>query len=643
MAENLTSAQQSRLLSHYFLFTYLIVLLIAMDSVAFEAAYQQGWGEFSFLVAAFLSYGAIYLLPALLLTKLSYWLSNLRRKHTGKTTLVIASLVAIITSGLTLLLLYANATVFSLYGMFINGFIINLVMTPGGIQSLGGSSSSDLGFALIAAGFFALQAAVMLAVKFLYVKTTHKQILPRGIYAYTIIAFVLGNIAVHVSYAANDAFGKNTLVSLTESIPFFQHVTARHAFAKLGYKIQSGPKLEVKGRLRYPLNPLTTEKPAKPYNIIWLTSESWRADMLDPEIMPATWDFASRAKRYTYNISGGNGTRMGVFSMFTGIPGNYWFQFLKEQRGAAIIDVLKQQDYQMQLYTSARFSYPEFDKTIFSKVAPDKLHSLDDGRPGWQRDRSNVSKMLEFIDSRDPNKPFFSFMFFESPHARYFFPEESVIRRPYHDDINYATLSKTALKEDIVGIKNRYINAVHHLDSQFARIFEHLKEKQLLDNTVVILVGDHGEEFMEHGFWGHNSTFVDQQIRTPLVIWIPGQAPQVVDDMTSHMDIVPTIMPLLGITNPASDYSLGINLLSGEKRSHTYVSDWSRITYIDHQVKITQPISIQGYVGNRVTAANDEPLPVQNAAEIMKKKQDVLLHVVNDLGVFLDKKGKKAN
>lgn len=250
--------------------------------------------------------------------------------------------------------------------------------------------------------------------------------------------------------------------------------------------------------------------------------------------------------------------------------------------------------------------------------------------------------MLDFIDKHDPSKPFFSFIFFESPHARYNFPPESVIRRPYRDDINYATLSKEALRADIVPIKNRYFNAVHHLDSQFARVFDHLKEKNLLDSTIVILVGDHGEEFMEHGYWGHNSTFIDQQIRTPLVLWMLGQ-PQakVVDTMTSHMDIVPTLMPLLGVTNPISDYSIGHNLLKDNSRSCTYVSDWNHITYIDKDIKITQPINIGSYAGKTVTDGNDETLAPEAKSALIKTKQPAMLQIMQDLSHFFAKKSTK--
>lgn len=163
-------------------------------------------------------------------------------------------------------------------------------------------------------------------------------------------------LGVHLTYAANDAIGKYALTSQATSIPFFQTVSARHFFKTLGFQVKRVDNIELKGHLNYSLNPLNIKPPAKPYNIIWLTSESWRADILDPEVMPATWQFAAQANRYAKNYSGGNGTRMGVFGIFMGMPGNYWFSFIGEQRGASLIDVLQQHHYQMNLYSSAMFS-----------------------------------------------------------------------------------------------------------------------------------------------------------------------------------------------------------------------------------------------------------------------------------------------
>jgi len=633
------SPSHKQTLRLYFVLTYLLVIAIASDSLDMHAAWDAGLWPLIFLTITFLIYGFFYLLPAIIVTAIASYLANRFRKTPASVTP--AYIAAILTGGLTTLMLYANAKIFSLYGMFINGFVLNLLMTPGGVASLGGSSESDLGFALIAIGFVVLQVAVLylscvISQKSRLLDNIQRKTLMRGIYAALLLT-----VATHLIYAA-DSYSKNKLTPLVEYVPFYHPVSARHFFGMLGFKIDKNQQLSVQGKVNYPLHPLEIKTPAKPYNIIWLTSESWRADTLDAEVMPHTWQFAAQANRFTHNFSGGNGTRMGVFSMFMGIPGNYWFPFMKAHRGAAFIDVLQQQGYQMELFTSARFSYPEFDKTIFSQVPTEKLHSLDDGRMGWERDRSNVDKLLNFVDTRDPAKPFFTFMFFESPHARYHFPPEDAIKKPYRDDINYATLSKAELRDDIVPIKNRYINAVHHLDSQFGRIFDYLKEKNLLDNTIVILLGDHGEEFMEHGYWGHNSTFVDQQIMTPLVIWVPGKAAKVVSDMTSHLDIIPTIMPLLGVTNPVSDYALGFDLFSEHKRDFTYISDWSRVVYVDKDVKISQPVSIQGYAGKKISGANDEPIPADKIDSVMQSKQNAMLQTVQDLSKFLDK-GKKSN
>lgn len=633
MPEPLNIHHQKRLLAHFFLINYLLALFVTKDSVAF--AHADGLGALTFLIATFLCYGFLYLLPAILLTGLTRRLSNLRRGPQAPARAWPANAVAVAASGATLLFLYVNAKIYALYGMYVNGFIINLLVTPGGIESLGGSAASERGFMLIALGFFAAQALLLWLVRVIYARALAQRQLPRRFYRFGVTTLVTAIVGVHMHYAY-DAFAEARLGALAQSIPFFQPVTARSFFTRLGLEGSERRDLDIEGKLHYPLAPLQVTPPAKPYNVIWLVSESWRADMLDAEIMPHTWQFAQDARRYTRNYSGGNGTRMGVFSMFMGMPGNYWFPFLRERRGAAIIDVLQQQHYQMSLYTSARFSYPEFDRTIFSAVPQDALHWRESGE-GWEKDRDNVTDMLKFIDGRDPAKPFFSFMFFESPHARYYFPPESAIRTPYRDDINYATLDKEALARNIDGIKNRYINSVHHLDSQFGRVFDYLKANRLLDSTIVVLVGDHGEEFMEHGFWGHNSTFVDEQIRTPLVIRVPGRKPAVSDAMTSHMDIVPTLMPLLGVQNPAGDYAIGYDLLDDAERSHTYVSDWDRIAYIDDDIKLTQSVNIKSYSGMHMTTADDAPVTETQQQRLLQDKQPALTGLVRDMGKFLQR------
>lgn len=90
-----------------------------------------------------------------------------------------------------------------------------------------------------------------------------------------------------------------------------------------------------------------------------------------------------------------------------------------------------------------------------------------------------------------------------------------------------------------------------------------MEEKGLLDNTVVILTGDHGQEFNENkkNFWGHNGNFSSSQIAVPLICHFPGRKPEVMNHRTTHYDIVPTLMKnYLGVNNDLNDYSMGFLL-----------------------------------------------------------------------------------
>lgn len=631
----------------FFVFTYLLILFLVSGSIEFQSIYSENILTFAFLSVSFLMYGLFYLTPAYAITHLTRKIlkTKLEQPNTQKFFYqIVIYATAVITTGVTTLLLYANAKLHALYGMYINGFVLNLVFTPGGIESLGGSAATDVSFAAIAAGFFLLQIGLLyLAIRLSQIQIANKLVSfkPTSNWRFVLVSLI-AVVALHMTFAF-DRFTSNGLAVVADAVPFYQTVSSRSLFRALGVTGRRDTSLKIKGKLNYPLKPIQFNKPAKPYNIIWLTAESWRADTLNEQIMPNTWQFAKQATRFTQNYSGGNGTRAGVFSMFMGMPASYWFQFLQEQRGAAIVDVMHKQDYQMRFFTSALFSYPEFDRTIFAQVPASKMQALQrSGKISWQNDQQNVSDLLQFIDKRDVSKPFFTFMFFESPHARYFFPPESVIAKPYRDDLNYATLSKEALRQDIVPIKNRYINAVHHLDSQYKRVFDYLTEKNLLDSTIVILVGDHGEEFMEHGFWGHNSTFVDEQVRTPLVIYAPKQAAAVVDKLTSHSDIVPTMMPMLGVTNPKDDYSIGLNLFGKETRDHVYIADWDRLAYVDKDVKIVQPVNSKAFFMQKVSTRQDVVLNGSAAKAMLEKKRNSNMQIMHDLSHFTKKTDKAS-
>jgi membrane-anchored protein YejM (alkaline phosphatase superfamily) len=622
---------RARILNHFFFAVYLTVLFLSSRYWP-NGGYSQNLVNV-FALAVYLTYGFIYVLPAMLLTKLMHWIARLACNESKSSRVTVISYVtAIFSSGLTLLLLFADIQIYKIYDFHINGFVINLVSTPGGIESMGMSDSGTMVFGLLISSLFAGAATVLWLTHFLTLRRTDRPLLWK--YRYLIIVFALLSASERVAYGVSSFSGFTPVLVAADRFPLYQPFTAKSFAKKLGLKpiTEEARLISTKvSRIQYPVSPLKVTPPERPLNVVWMVSESLRADMLDPEIMPATWNFSEKSHRFTHHYSGSNSTRMGVFSMFYGLYGNFWFPFLDSMRGPVLFDVLQEQNYQRRIFSSQKLSYPEFDRTVFAAIPKEEMQSYTNGS-GWERDRKNVSDLLDFLRNRDPARPFISYMFFESPHARYYFPEESVIRTPYLDDFNYATMD---LQKDMPLIKNRYINSVHHLDSQFARVLEYLEQEQLLENTIVIITGDHGEEFNDHGYWGHGSSFNDAQTKVPMVIWVPGTGSSKVEHLTSHLDIIPTLLPRLGVQNPVSDYALGYDMLGPAQRTYTVTGHWRTMGFISENYKAVIAMDNAHIGENTVTDAEDNP--VSDPGDFYKRHQADLVQIMRDIAHFSKK------
>jgi len=529
--------------------------------------------------------------------------------------------------GLTLL----DAYVYRLYGFHFNGMVWNLVITSGGLTSMGAGISTVLVFCALALGVVAVQAGLLAAV----LKVPRLRQLGRGLMTRRRIALAAASVALlvtaeKVAYAVSVFRAYAPVPAASTAFPFYIPVTFSTALRRAGFSERRDGMMSVGvggTRTAYPLAAIRTDPVVKPPNVIWLVSESLRADMLDPAIMPAACRFGEESVRFLRHYSGGNGTRMGMFSMFYGLPGTCWQSMLAQRRSPVLLDRLQDAGYSLHLYTSAEFSFPELDKTVFARVPASQLHEAK-APERWKRDRDNVDAILAALDRRDPSKPFFTFMFFESPHAPYTFPPECALSQPCVTDLNYLTMD---LKTDIGAIKNSYINAVRHLDTQLNRVFAHLREKKLLDSTIVVLTGDHGEEFMEKGRWGHHSAYSEEQIRVPLILRLPGVAPAVVDRMTSHLDLPSTLLPRLGVTNPASDYGLGVDLLKDAPRTYLMVSGWSEVVYVDDSYKAVFPVKSYNLARREIRTRDDGPADI---SVFLSARRDQVTQFMKDLRRF---------
>jgi len=117
----------------------------------------------------------------------------------------------------------------------------------------------------------------------------------------------------------------------------------------------------------------------------------------------------------------------------------------------------------------------------------------------------------------------------------------------------------------------------------------------------------------------------------PLVLYVPGMKPAVVDRMTSHLDLPATVMKLLGVDNPPQDYSMGFDLLGDEQRPYTIMTDWTRICYVDSNYKAVYPHKGPP-VQSVITTKND--LPVADEAAFNAASKNNLVQVMGELGRF---------
>ena len=91
-----------------------------------------------------------------------------------------------------------------------------------------------------------------------------------------------------------------------------------------------------------------------------------------------------------------------------------------------------------------------------------------------------------------------------------------------------------------------YDGEIAFTDFHVGRVLDALEARGLAENTVVVLVSDHGEEFGEHGGYQHGHTLFAELVRVPLIIRAPGIAPRRVASVARTVDIHPTLLDVLG-------------------------------------------------------------------------------------------------
>ena len=127
----------------------------------------------------------------------------------------------------------------------------------------------------------------------------------------------------------------------------------------------------------------------------------------------------------------------------------------------------------------------------------------------------------------------------------------------------------------------RYDAAVRDVDDRLGKLLADLRDAGTLDETLVVLTAGHGEQLGEHGLWGHGNSLYDTLLHVPLVIRGPSlgiEKGKAIDWYVSLVDVVPTVLELLGLPPPSrqSGVSLVPLLRGGAPAPHLLFAEDGR-------------------------------------------------------------------
>jgi len=166
-----------------------------------------------------------------------------------------------------------------------------------------------------------------------------------------------------------------------------------------------------------------------------------------------------------------------------------------------------------------------------------------------------AQRVSEWLEGRSA-KPFFLFLHMWDVHYDYIPPAEYVemFDADYDGELTGERFFSNPLihpelpAPDLEHLLALYDGEIRFTDDILRRIFSELESRGLLENTLVVVTSDHGDEFFEHGYQGHGETLFEEVVRIPLIVSWPGrlEGGRVVTELVRLVDLAPTLAAVAG-------------------------------------------------------------------------------------------------
>ncbi|MBQ0030375.1 MAG: DUF3413 domain-containing protein [Bacteroidales bacterium] len=468
-----------------------------------------------------------------------------------------------------LLIMVVDAFVYNLYRFHLNHTIIEQIFAPGATQVFEFTAVMFIAAAVILAVLISMEIGLFKLGYWISDKINDKK---SAVIGAVLLSIYFGcQVRFAIAYAQND----RAICRINRYLPLSMPMNINGALRKMGMDVPQKHKMNFNiETYKYPRTPLISQG-GKGKNIIFITLDSWTKASFDSINCPNIYTFSKKCSLFEHHYSGGNCTRNGVWSMLYGIPGYHWYNFKKKEIRPVLIDELERQGYKFGIYPSASLQNPDFTKTAFAHL--NNININTKGSKAWERDSILVDNFI--ADSQSSNDSLhFMFFFFDSMHSMIMPENWNAPFQPTWDYPQYLTINNETDPKPFV---NLYRNMLYYIDHQFKRIIDELERKDLLKNSIIIVTGDHGQEFNENGkcFWGHNGNFSVEQIQVPLLYFDADRQPKTYTHWSSHRDIAPTLLhDELGVTNDTKDYCSGHFLWDTTERTRMVTDGYNSIS-----------------------------------------------------------------
>lgn len=306
---------------------------------------------------------------------------------------------------------------------------------------------------------------------------------------------------------------------------------------------------------------------AKPPNVVLYGIDTLRADHLGCygypiPTTPRIDAFAREAVLFENAYSPSSWTRPAIVSLFTGLGPrahgvNGRLSRLDEE-AVTLAERLREAGYETAAFVTNSVLHERFGVAqgfgrweLFRETNGPEMHRLSDelveAAAAWLRTPRDRPFLL-YLHATDPHAPYTPREPFRTALAEGVDP--ALGEKPRIDDVILSGAAAAPHRDALVRL---YDGEVAFADAGFGRFVDALDEAGLAESTLVVLLSDHGEEFLDHGGWTHGQTLYEEQLRVPLLVRLPGAGRQGsrIGAPVSLVDVFPTIADLAGIDPPA--------------------------------------------------------------------------------------------